>query len=64
MDPELALAYKKAVNSDLTVLYEYYVNMDQNLVCGDMNGADIITQLKENYQAEDGLSREQEDKDI
>ena len=39
--------------------------MDQNVVvCGEATDADIIAQLAENNQAEDGLSGDEEDKEI
>ncbi len=45
------------VNSDPLILYEDYVNVDQNVVvCDETTDADIIAELAENNnQAEDGL---------
>ena len=47
----------ESINSDPSILYEDYFNMDQNnAVRGEMSDAEIIAQIKENNQAEDGLS--------
>ena len=43
------------INSDLSILHEDYDNVDQNVtMCGEMSDVDIIAQLKENNQTEDG----------
>ena len=61
IDPELAVNYWEDINSDLTILYEDYLNKGQNAtVCGKMSEANIIAQLSKNNQAENDLSGEEE----
>ena len=52
-----AVDYKKDINSHPSILYEDYVNVDQNeAACEDINNEDNIIQLKDNNWVEDDLS--------
>ncbi|GBL85197.1 hypothetical protein AVEN_222688-1 [Araneus ventricosus] len=52
IDPEMAVDNWEDVNSDASILYEDYVNVDQNVVvCHESTDADIIAQLAVNNQA-------------
>ncbi|GBM92333.1 hypothetical protein AVEN_40994-1 [Araneus ventricosus] len=65
IDSERATDNWEDVISDASILYEDYVNVDQNVVvCGESTDADIIAQLAVNNQAESGLSEDEEDKEI
>ncbi|GBN78215.1 hypothetical protein AVEN_45096-1 [Araneus ventricosus] len=65
IDPELAVDNWEDVHSDPSILYEDYVNVDQNVVvCDESTDADIIARLAVNSQAENGLSGDEEDKEI
>ncbi|GBM99928.1 hypothetical protein AVEN_67057-1 [Araneus ventricosus] len=47
------------------ILYEDYVNVDQNMVvCGELTNSGIIAQLAVNSQAKVRLSGDEEDKEI
>lgn len=56
IDPQLAVHNLEDIHSDPTILYEDYVNVDQNVVvCRIATDADIIAKLVENNQDKDGL---------
>lgn len=65
IDSELVVGNWEAVKSDPSILYEDYVKVDQNVaVWGKATDVDITAHLAENNQADDGLSGNEENKEI
>ena len=57
MDPNLTVNYFEDMNSDPSISHEDNINMKKKgTVCGKISDADVIVQLQENSEAEDGLS--------